>query len=68
MPMSLPVFASSSGPPLFPGLIAASVCNTFDIGLPTGLFISRPIPLMIPDVNEWSKPNGCERAMGKMGK
>ena len=49
---------SSSGPPEFPGLIAASDCMTLVIGLPMGDLTSRPRPEMIPAVSVWSSPNG----------
>ena len=61
MPINLP-WESKSGPPEFPGLIAASVWMTFVIGLPVGLRTSRPRPEMTPCVSVWSRPKGLPTA------
>ena len=61
MPINLP-WESKSGPPEFPGLIAASVWITFVIGLPVGLRTSRPKPLITPCVSVWSNPKGLPTA------
>jgi hypothetical protein len=42
---------SRSGPPELPGLIAASVWITFEIGLPVGDLTSLANPLITPVVN-----------------
>mmetsp|Transcript_5346 Transcript_5346/g.24692 ORF Transcript_5346/g.24692 Transcript_5346/m.24692 type:complete len:339 (+) Transcript_5346:1598-2614(+) len=60
-PTSLPL-ASSSGPPEFPGLIAASVWIPPLIKLPAWLWIVRPRPDTTPVVRVWSNPNGLPMA------
>jgi hypothetical protein len=58
MPISRPL-ESNRGPPLLPGLMAASVWITPAIGRPVAAdSISRPTPLTIPVVSVWSSPNG----------
>lgn len=61
MPMMRPTL-SSRGPPLLPGLIAASVCMTLLIGRPLGDFTSLPNPETTPMVKVWSKPKGFPMA------
>lgn len=56
-PMSSP-WLSSKGPPLFPGLMAASVCTTPRMGRPVMLLMSLFTPETIPVVRVWSKPKG----------
>ena len=51
MPTTAPE-ASTSGPPEFPGLIAASVWMRFEIRLPSSSVIVRPLPDTIPLVTE----------------
>ena len=60
-PMSWPEL-SSSGPPLLPGLMAASVWMPPLIRLPTALCTLRSSPLTTPEVRVWSKPNGLPMA------
>mmetsp|Transcript_33688 Transcript_33688/g.104616 ORF Transcript_33688/g.104616 Transcript_33688/m.104616 type:complete len:277 (+) Transcript_33688:230-1060(+) len=50
--------ALSNGPPLFPGLIAASVWMSPRIFRPLTPFISLPRPLTMPLVRVWSRPKG----------
>lgn len=57
IPMSLPRL-SSRAPPLFPGLIAASVCITLRIVRPVGDLVSLPRPEITPEVSVWSSPKG----------
>mmetsp|Transcript_131587 Transcript_131587/g.227945 ORF Transcript_131587/g.227945 Transcript_131587/m.227945 type:complete len:208 (-) Transcript_131587:367-990(-) len=52
----------SKGPPLFPGLMAASVWITPSMGLPLWLEIWRPVPETTPVVSVWSRPNGFPMA------
>src|SRR5438034_71592 len=60
-PMSRPP-ESSSGPPEFPGLMAASVWMTSRMRRPLGERSSRPSALTTPVVREWSRPNGLPTA------
>src|SRR5919202_1822871 len=62
MPMTLPL-RSTSGPPLLPWLIAASVCRMpVSVG-PLGSWRVRPTALMMPSVTEFSKdPSGLPMA------
>mmetsp|Transcript_28635 Transcript_28635/g.72866 ORF Transcript_28635/g.72866 Transcript_28635/m.72866 type:complete len:298 (-) Transcript_28635:467-1360(-) len=61
MPTSAPEL-SSSGPPLLPGLMAASVWMPPGMDDPTSDLISRLSPLTTPVVSVWSKPNGLPTA------
>ena len=54
IPMSCPL-SFNRGPPLLPGLMAASVCMTLVMGRPIGLRTSRPMPKMTPTVSVWSR-------------
>ena len=59
-PITAPV-ASTSGPPEFPGLIAASVCNALINELspnPEPVVTARFFALRIPDVTVPAKPSG----------
>mmetsp|Transcript_45013 Transcript_45013/g.113957 ORF Transcript_45013/g.113957 Transcript_45013/m.113957 type:complete len:228 (+) Transcript_45013:182-865(+) len=56
-PMTAPE-ESRSGPPLLPGLMAASVWMPPPMTVPSWLRMSRPRPLMAPVVRVWSKPKG----------
>jgi hypothetical protein len=49
---------SSSGPPEFPGLMAASVWITLVISRPLAVGNRRLSALMMPVVSDWSRPNG----------
>mmetsp|Transcript_13351 Transcript_13351/g.32631 ORF Transcript_13351/g.32631 Transcript_13351/m.32631 type:complete len:305 (-) Transcript_13351:199-1113(-) len=60
MPMTRPL-ESSSTPPLFPGLMAASVWMTF-LMEDRPVDSSRPRPLMMPWVSVWSRPKGLPMA------
>jgi hypothetical protein len=62
MPITRP-WPSSSGPPEFPGLMAASVWITSSIEKPLGDSISRPSAETIPVVTEPSSPNGLPSAI-----
>ena len=55
--------ASSSGPPELPGLIAASVWRTPEIGKPLGDWISRSSAEMMPVVTVPERPNGLPMAI-----
>ena len=57
MPISRPAL-SSSGPPEFPGLMAASVWITPRMLSPSSVEIVRPKPLTTPVVSVWSRPKG----------
>jgi len=61
MPMSTPSMFSS-GPPLLPGLMAASVC-TRSVNAPSLLRIVRPSAETTPVVTVWLKPKGLPMAM-----
>ena len=61
-PITRPL-ASSSGPPELPGLIAASVCSTPEIGKPLGDWISRSSAEMMPVVTVPDRPNGLPIAI-----
>ncbi len=50
--------ASSSGPPELPGLIGASVWMTESIWNPSGAWMWRPVPEMMPEVVVCESPNG----------
>ena len=60
-PMSRP-WLSSKGPPLLPGLMAASVCTTSRMRRPVMDLMSRPTPETMPAVKVWSRPNGLPMA------
>ena len=66
MPMTSP-WRLTSGPPLLPGLMAASVCRKSW----KRIFVSpsgrsrRPLALMIPNVTEWLRPKGLPTASTK---
>src|SRR5947207_1255967 len=51
-----------NGPPLFPGLIAASVCSRSP---KASVRLGRPLELMIPSVTVSSNPNGLPMAKTK---
>ena len=57
-------FMLTSGPPEFPGLIAASVWRKSWFSTPARSRSTswRPRPLMIPWLTEWFRPNGLPRA------
>ena len=52
---------SISGPPLLPGLMAASVCRKSWLSMSDvspSFSDRRPLALMIPSVTDWLRPNG----------
>ena len=59
MPMAWPA-RLTSGPPLLPGLMAASVCKKSSYI--ARLMPLRPLPLMMPCVTEPARPNGAPTA------
>jgi hypothetical protein len=64
-PMTAPV-ESTSGPPEFPGLIAASVCRALikELSLPDSPAVTaRSLALMIPKVTVPERPSGEPMAM-----
>mmetsp|Transcript_15158 Transcript_15158/g.41734 ORF Transcript_15158/g.41734 Transcript_15158/m.41734 type:complete len:231 (-) Transcript_15158:139-831(-) len=61
MPMTFPSLFIN-GPPLFPGLMEASVWMTPLIGRPPAPSILRETPLMMPRLKLCSKPNGLPKA------
>ena len=57
MPTTFPL-RSTSAPPLFPGLIEASVCSKSCSTVPSGPLIWRSFALSTPTVTVFSKPKG----------
>ncbi len=57
IPITLPL-RSINGPPLLPGLIAASVCTNPTINLPVLTSIERSTALTTPTVTECESPKG----------
>ncbi len=56
-------WASSSGPPEFPGLIGASVCTALRIFARLGASMLRPVADTTPTVRDRSSPNGLPIAI-----
>ena len=61
IPMTSP-FMLTSGPPEFPGLIAASVWRKSWFSTSCSSSMCRPRALMIPWLTEWVRPKGLPRA------